>query len=96
MLILSVVQVSFAAVAVTCCAAAGMAAVRRSAALGFYLMLAGGFGFVFFMAVPNAALQMPLVALVAIAAGVVLAPQPEPIVRPADFEIGESTATRRK
>lgn len=94
MLILSVVHIAFGAVALICCGAAMTATVRRSPNVGYYLMLAGGFAFVFFMSVPRVRIEMPLIALAAIVTGFALAPAAPPIGS-GDLDIGESTATRR-
>lgn len=96
MLILSVVQVLFAATALAFCAAAAHAVISRSEAVGFHLMLAGSSAAIFFVSVPQVAAELPLIAGVTAIAGMLLAPRIQAIRSDDDdIDIGESTATRR-
>jgi hypothetical protein len=96
MLILSLVQVFFAAAALVFCVAAAASALRGSDTVGLHLMLAGGSAAVFFISIPRVAAELPLIAVVAVIAGMLLAPGMATIApQDSDLDIGESTATRR-
>lgn len=96
MLILSLIQVFFAAAALVFCVAAAASALRGSDTVGFHLMLAGGFAAVFFVSIPRIATELPLIAVVAVITGMLLAPKIETIApHDSDLDIGESTSTRR-
>ena len=96
MLVLSVVQVFFAAAALVFCIVAAAGALRGSDSVGFHLMLAGGSAAVFFISIPRVAAELPLIALITIVTGVLLAPRIDPISpHDGNIDIGDSTATRR-
>jgi FtsH-binding integral membrane protein len=96
MLVLSFVQVSFAAAALAGCIAAAASALRGSDSVGFHLMLAGASAAIFFLSVPGVAAELPLVAVVTVVTGMLLAPRIEAVEQhETDLDIGESTATRR-
>ena len=96
MLVMSLVQVFFAAAALVFCTAAAASAVRGFDSVGFHLMIAGGAAAVFFVSIPRVATELPLIAVVMIATGMLLTPRIEPIApHDTDIDIGESTATRR-
>lgn len=78
MLIVWLCQALFGAAALVLCGVTCRAALRRDARAHFFLTLAGSFALVFFVSVPRIPVHLPAVALLAIVAGMLMTPAPEP------------------
>ena len=96
MLVPWLVSVLFGVATLICAFVAGESALRNRPRAGLFLTLTGTFGFIFFLSLKSVPISMVLIALLAAAAGAILAPRIESPLIDDNFEIGEdSTITRR-
>jgi hypothetical protein len=89
MLIVWLSQALFGTAALAFCALTCRAVLRRDARAHLWLTIAGSVSLIFFVSVPRIPPQMVAIAVVAILAGILMAPAPE---APVSFD---STATRK-
>lgn len=89
MVLIWLCQALFGAAALASCGRTCHAVLRRDPRAHFFLTAAGSLALVFFVSVPALPLEMTGISLIAIAAGVLMAPTPDPAVSL------DSTATRK-
>ncbi|HEX9163653.1 MAG TPA: hypothetical protein VF980_18240 [Thermoanaerobaculia bacterium] len=99
MVILWVCQAAFGLAALAACLFAVRSVLRHQRTLSYYLTLSGAFALIFFLAVPGSEPETILISLLAIATGALLMPSENQRstheLLDDEFEIGDSTLTRR-